>query len=84
MNSQRDELRHLVEEIPDSKLKYAIRYLQFLQEHGEDEFMRKLASAPLDDEQETEEERLGVEQARLELEAGDGLSTEELKRELGL
>ena len=84
MNSQRDELRHLVEEIPDSKLKYPIRYLQFLQEHGEDEFMRKLASAPLDDEQETEEERLGVEQARLELEAGDGLSTEELKRELGL
>lgn len=84
MNSQRNELRHLVEEIPDSKLEQAIRYLQFLQDPGEDEFMRKLASAPLDDEQETEEERLGVEQARLELEAGDGLSTKELKRELGL
>ena len=84
MNSQRDELRHLVEEIPDSKLERAIRYLQFLQERGKDELAKKLASAALDDEPETEAERIGAEQARREIEAGNVLSTEKLKRELGL
>ena len=84
MNMERDELHRLVEEIPESEIMPATRYLRYLREFGEDPLLKKLMSAPIDDEPETEEEVRGVEQARKELEAGDILTTEELKRELGL
>lgn len=84
MGMEREELHRLVEDMPDSEVTPALRYLRYLRELGEDELLKKLMSAPIDDEPETEEELQGVRQARKELESGDTLSTEELKRELGL
>ena len=43
-----------------------------------------LATAPYDDEPVTEEEELAVAQARLELARGEGLTRDELRRQLGL
>jgi hypothetical protein len=46
--------------------------------------MRKLLTAPWDDEPETEEERAAVAEARRELEEGEGIPHEEAMRRLGL
>ncbi len=84
MNMEREEMHRLIEQLPESEIKPALRYLRYLRELGEDELLKKLMSAPIDDEPETEEELNGLRQARRELGSGDILSTEELKRELEL
>ncbi len=43
-----------------------------------------LLLAPVDDEPDTDDEDGGLTEARQELARGEGISTEELKRELGL
>lgn len=84
MSMERDEIHRIVDELPEGELKAARRYLEFIRNVGADPVRRALENAPLDDEPETEEELRGVEQARRELEAGEVLTTEALKRELGL
>ncbi len=52
---------------------------------GETTSLGALDAAPRDDEPETSEERVAVEEAHREIRAGEaGLTTEELERELGL
>jgi len=79
--SSRDHLRQLVDRLPESELSAAERFLSFL---CADPVLLALANAPEDDEPETEEERLAVEEARESLRRGAGISHEELRRELGL
>jgi predicted transcriptional regulator len=43
-----------------------------------------LANAPIDDEEETDEERAAVAEGRADIEAGKFVTLEELRRELGL
>lgn len=83
MGIQRDELHRLILQLPDSEVAPALRYLRYLRDLGEDPLLKKLMSAPPDDEPETEEERAGAEQARKELQTGNVLTTEEFERELG-
>jgi len=45
---------------------------------------RSLLTAPWDDEPETDEERAAVAEARAEFDRGEWLTTEEVRRELGL
>jgi len=45
---------------------------------------RALLLAPLDDEPDTDDEDHGLTEAREELARGEGVSTEELERELGI
>jgi len=45
---------------------------------------RALLLAPISDEPDTDDEDAGLTEAREELARGEGISTEELKRELGL
>lgn len=84
MSMEREKMHRLVERIPETEVTHALRYLQYLEEIGEDPVRRALDNAPLDDEPETEEERAAVEEGKADLRAGRTLSTEELKRELGL
>jgi hypothetical protein len=51
---------------------------------SEDPVLRSLMDAPEDDEPETPEEAAEMEAARAEIQAGEVLSTDELKRQLGL
>lgn len=82
--SSRNALHRLVEDLPESELPRAARVLEALRETAEVP-LYTLETAPLDDEPETPEERAAVEEALQEIREGmPGLTTEELKRELGL
>ncbi|WP_026961625.1 hypothetical protein [Alicyclobacillus herbarius] len=79
MRVEREELHRLIDQLPDSEVAPALRYLRYLRDLGEDPLLKKLTSAPADDEPETEGERTGAEQARRELKTGNVLTTEELE-----
>jgi hypothetical protein len=76
-------LHQLIEELPESELVAAERFLTYLRDIA-DPVRRALLNAPWDDEPETEEERQAVQEARDELTRGDVYPIEEVRRELGL
>lgn len=78
----KDDLHHLVDELGDQDLADAERILEHLRAHGQDPLARKLLTAPIDDEPETDEERAAVAEARAAIARGDVVSDDELRREL--
>jgi hypothetical protein len=76
----------LVEDLPESEVPRAVRVLEALRDAAElSQPLHTLETAPPDDEPETPEERAAVAEAWREIREGKpGLTTEELKRELGL
>jgi len=81
------ETRHqLVEDLDKEDLPTASRVLGALRDsRRESDPLRTLDMAPEDDEPETPEERAAVEEALREIEEGQpGLTSEEVKRELGI
>jgi hypothetical protein len=81
--STRDSLHRLLDELPESELATAERFLHYLRATA-DPVLRALLEAPPDDEAETEEERQAVQEAREELARGEVRTLEEVRRELGL
>ena len=77
----KESLRRLVNELPESELDAARRYLEYLRDTA-DPLMRKLLEAPEDDEPTTPEEDEAVEEAWREYLRGEFVSAEEAKREL--
>ena len=80
----REDLHHLVDRLPEGELPAVRSYLRYVAEVAIDPVLRTLLNAPLDDEPETEAERRAVAEAKEDLAAGRVLTTEEVKRELGL
>jgi hypothetical protein len=76
--SVRDEVRRLVEELPESELPTARRLLEALQLLGRDPRQLALDLAPWDDEPTTPEEDAGVAVAYEELARGEVISAAEL------
>jgi hypothetical protein len=76
--ADRQELHALVDHIPAGDLPAARKILRALA----DPVWQSILTAPLDDEQETEQERAEVEAARSE--KGCGTSHEEVLRQFGL
>jgi hypothetical protein len=74
--SASDTLHRLIDELPESELTAAERFLHYLRVTT-DPVLRALIEAPLDDEPETEKERQAVHEAREELARG------QVRRELG-
>jgi hypothetical protein len=74
----RDELHRLLDQIPDSEIATAHRFLRTLV----DPVMLSLLNAPFDDEPVTDSERAAVETARRE--AGTGTDHDEVLKEFGL
>jgi len=81
--SARDTLHRLIDELPESELTTAERFLNYLRATTDPVF-KALLEAPLDDEPETEEERRAVQEAREELARGEVRTLEEVRRELGV
>jgi hypothetical protein len=81
--STRDSFHRLIDELPESELTAAERFLNYLRATA-DPVLRALLEAPLDDEPETEDERRAVQEAREELGRGEVRRLEEVRRELGL
>ena len=73
----KETLHRLIDELAEDEAERLLRWI-------EDPFLRALALAPEDDEPETAEERILVEEARQELARGEYVSLDEVKRELGL
>lgn len=79
----REQLRHLIDELPDDELHAAQRYLEFLaEERAADRFYQMLQSAPLDDEPETPEEATAVAEAYEDIAAGRLVTHEEVLQRL--
>jgi hypothetical protein len=76
-------LYRLIDELPESELAAAERFLNYLRATA-DPVLRALLEAPLDDELGAEEERQAVHEAREELARGEVRTLEEVRRELGL
>jgi len=79
----RDSLHRLVDDLPEAEIGRAERLLAVLKETAEPP-LYSLKSAPADHEPETPAEAAAVAEAWREHGAGKSLTTEELKRELGL
>ena len=79
----RDSLHRLVDDLPETEIVRAERLLEVLKETAEPP-LSGLENAPEDDESETPEEAAAVAEAWREHREGRSLTTEELKRELGL
>lgn len=80
MVTTREALYRLVDSIPMDQLDDARQRLEPLA----DPVLAALANAPYDDEPETDEERAAVAEARADLNAGNFVTMEELRRELRL
>src|SRR5262245_18272855 len=76
-------LHQIIEELPESELVAAGRFLAYLRDMA-DPVRRALLTAPWDDEPETEDERQAVQEARSELAQGEVYPLDEVRRELGL
>jgi leucyl aminopeptidase (aminopeptidase T) len=75
-------LHKLIDELPETALAAAERYLDSLRAE-EDVVLRAFLTAPEDDEEQTEEERAAVREAREAIARGEVIRDEDLDRELG-
>lgn len=78
----KEAIKELVDQLPESELEMVRRFLEYVRASA-DPVWKAFLDAPRDDEPETEEERLDVEEARRDFEAGNVISLEELERKLG-
>jgi len=78
----KDQLHRLVEELPDSELPIARRFLEYLRIMGRDPLLRALIEAPIDDEPASAEEDREAEEAWNEYRRGEARPWEEVRQEL--
>ena len=62
MAMTKDNLHHMIDDLPDTEVHAAGHYIQFLR-NSRDPFVQALLEAPLDDELETEEELKAADEA---------------------
>jgi hypothetical protein len=81
--TSRASLHRLIDDLPETEISRAERVLEALSETAERP-LYTLENAPEDDEPETPEEAAAVAEAWRGHKQGKSLTTQELKRELGL
>lgn len=79
----KEDLHRLIDELPEHDARRLLRELGGRAAEALRGYPRSLREAPLDDEPETEEERLGVAEALEDLAAGRVVSHEDVRREFG-
>jgi hypothetical protein len=80
----KDRLHQLGDELLEGEaVVAAVQVLEQLRVYWQHPLARKLLSAPIDNESQTEEECAGVEEAHQDLAAGRLVSREEIRREFG-
>ena len=80
----RDELHRLIDVLPECDLDMAAKLIEWRHRLHDEPILPTLATAPLDDEPETEEEAAAVAEARADFAAGRSYTLDQVKRELGL
>lgn len=81
--TKRQALHQLIDDLPEDDLPTATRVLEGLRATS-DLVKWSLDNAPLDDEPDDDDFDGGLTEARADAKAGRGITTEELRRELGL
>lgn len=82
--SVREQLRALVERLPDDQVEEALRVLESMQSSGPvDPMLRMLLQAPEDDEPLSQAEVEAVEAAIAEADRGELIPLEEVRKQLG-
>lgn len=74
----KEEIHQLVDQLMESELPAARRFLEYLRDVGSDPVLRALETAPWDDEPESEEERAAVHVAREQIARGEVIPDAEL------
>lgn len=78
----KERLHALIDDLPESELAAAERYLTYLRLLAQEPVLRALLTAPVDDEPLTEDDRAALREARDEVAAGRVMSHEEARRRL--
>ena len=76
------ELHRLVDELPETEIIPATRFLEYLRETRSDPVLHSLIHAPTDDEPLTPADEAAIEEAKTAYRRGEYLSADEAKREL--
>ena len=76
-------LHWLVDKLPEEEVHAAERYLEYLAEQA-DPLVTALSNAAEVDEPLTDDDRAALEEGRLALDAGDTVSDDELRSQLGI
>ncbi|GEM_PF-316540 len=79
----KEELHRLIDELPEREARVARPFLEYLRNVGSDPLLKALMQAPEDDEPETDEERVAVQEARDQLARGEAIADDEVWRRLG-
>lgn len=79
--TSKKELYRLIDELPESELHAAKRFLEYLRNMG-DPMIQALMEAPCDDEPTTPEEDAGAQEAWQEYLRGEARPWEEVRKEL--
>jgi hypothetical protein len=83
--TNRNRLHQLIDQLPEGHTTLAAeRSLIHLLDFADDPVLKALMNAPIDDEPLTDEERAAVAEGLADLESGDVISDDDLRRELGL
>lgn len=77
--TQREQLHFLIDELPDTELSPAMRFLEFLGSRRDEHFLQLHAAAPWDDEPVTEEERQAIAEGLAEQASGLTRSHEDVQ-----
>ena len=78
-----ERLHRLIDTLPATELEAAKRYIEYLCEHG-DPFIRALMNAPEMVEPPSDGDREALDEGRRALGAGELVSDQELRAELGI
>ncbi|MBM3934319.1 MAG: hypothetical protein FJ319_08470 [SAR202 cluster bacterium] len=73
----RDDAHKILDQIPESEVHTAVRFLEYLRNSGEP-VLASLLNAPEDDEPETFEERKAVEEGKKDFGAGRTYTAKEI------
>ncbi len=89
MATTKNNLYRLIEQLPDSAVRLAEKMLQTIIAEFPDDtprarFLAMLAAAPIDDEPLTQEDIEVIQQGKDSIARGEGISLEDLKKELGI
>ena len=78
--TKRDRLRALVDDLPDSEVHAALRFMEYLRHSEDDPVLSALRNAPPDDEPLTDEDRAALEEAWDDVRHGRTIPHEEVRR----
>lgn len=79
----RTALRKLIDQLPESELVAAHRYLRYLRDEG-DPVLLAFRNAPFDDEPLTEEDIKAIQEGKEDIKAGRVYTLEQVREELGI